>query len=132
MRWLPLILTLAGCPKKTPTPIVFEAASRTVEVAADLAGAAGIPATVVGKLERRHPAGASGEGTAIVLDDGTEIYLSEVPPPADWEWMLGTTVRIQGVLWEKAEGGWPVPKLLQAETPMPADVSILLGPSPPG
>jgi hypothetical protein len=38
--------------------------------------------------------------------------------------MLGQEVRIQGVLWEKAPTGWPVPKLLEAEAPMPADVVI--------
>ena len=131
MRWFVLLVVLTGCPKKEATPVVFEAASRQVETAADLAGANGVPATVVGKLERRQPMGATGEGTAIVLDDGTVIFLAETPPPPDWEWMVGTTVRIQGVLWEHPESGWPVPKLLEAETPMPADVSILLG-SPPG
>lgn len=136
---LALVLLLAGCPKHGPDPVVFEAASRSVTTAADVVGAEGVPATVVGKLEERQltgvtgaPAGGvAGVGTAIVLEDGTAIWLSEEPPPVDWEWMMGTTVRLQGTLWEHPEGGWAVPKLLDAETPMPADVSILLGP-PPG
>jgi hypothetical protein len=95
-----------------------------VQTAADLTGAAGVPATVVGTLERRHPDGATTDGTAIVLRDGTAVYVNEAEPPAGWDWMLGTEVRVQGTLWEKAPEGWPVPKLLDADPPMPADVSI--------
>lgn len=120
------LLALSGCPRSTPAPIVEEA-TRTVEVAADIEGADGVRATVVGTLERRHPEGVSVEGTAVVLRDGTAVYVSESAPPEGWEWMLGTMVRIQGTLWEQAPSGWPVSKLLDAEPPMPADVSILLG-----
>jgi hypothetical protein len=122
---------LAGCPKNVPTPVVIEPASRPVQSAADVVGAAGVAATVIGKLERMQPEGASGQGTAIVLDDGTAIYLSEEAPPPGWEWMIGTEVRVQGMLWEHPEGGFPAPKLLEAEAPMPADVSIMLE-TPPG
>jgi len=97
---------------------------RVVQVAADLKGAAGVQATVVGTLERRHPDGQTRDGTALVLEDGTAVYVSEGEPPAGWDWMIGTEVRVQGVLWEKPPGGWSVPELRDAESPMPADVSI--------
>lgn len=116
---------LVGCPKAAPVPVV-EAQARTVAAAADLTGAAGVRATVVGTLERSRPTGVNVDGTAIVLRDGTAIYVSEDAPPAGWDWMLGQEVRVQGVLWEHAPSGWPVPKLLEAEPPMPADVVIPL------
>lgn len=119
----------AGCPKQTPVapPVVIEAAAATIETGADVAGAAGRPVTVIGTLARRRPDGASADGTAIVLADDTAVYVSEGEPPAGWAWMVGTRVRVQGTLWAKPETGWPVPTLVDAEVPMPADVSILLG-----
>ncbi|MEQ1571256.1 MAG: hypothetical protein ABMA64_36855 [Myxococcota bacterium] len=121
MRTLLLVSSLFGCPK---TPPVVVAPSRMVETAADVTGAAGVQATVVGVLQRTHPPDQAADGTAIVLRDGTAVYVSEGEPPPGWDWMLGTDVRIQGVLWEKAPEGWAVPKLLDLESPMPADVVI--------
>lgn len=100
------------------------APSRTVDDASDIVGAEGAPATVVGTLVRRAPPGQTVEGTAIVLSDDSAVFVSEGAPPDGWDWMLGTMIRVQGVLWEHPPTGWAVPKLEQAEAPMPADVSI--------
>jgi hypothetical protein len=123
-------VAVGGCPRAKPAPVI-EAASRNVERAEDVVGAEGVAATVVGTLRRMHPEGVSADGTAIVLRDGTPIYVSEGEPPEGWGWMLDSLVRVQGTLWERAPSGWPVAKLQDAEPPMPADVSILLG-VPPG
>lgn len=123
-----LALGLPACPKKDPPAPILEEATRTVIRGPDIAGASGIRATVVGTLEKRAPDGIEGEGTAVVLDDGTPIFLSEQPPGETLTWLLGSKVRVQGTLWEKPPSGWPVAKLLDAEPPMPADVSILLTP----
>ncbi|MEZ4235461.1 MAG: hypothetical protein R3F59_04725 [Myxococcota bacterium] len=125
-----VVALAAGCPHHGPTAPVIEAASRNVETAADVAGAEGVLATVVGTLERVRPEGVAADGTAIVLRDGTPVYVSEGAPPEGWDWMLDSQVRVQGKLWAHAPSGWPVAKLLEAEAPMPADVSILLGAPP--
>lgn len=126
---LPLLaFALPACPKKDPPAPILEEATRTVLRGPDVVGAAGIRATVVGTLQKITPDGLEGEGTAVVLDDGTPIFLSEAPPTETLTWLLGSKVRVQGTLWEKSPSGWPVAKLLDAEAPMPADVSILLTP----
>jgi hypothetical protein len=56
--------------------------------------------TVVGQLERVPIAKGKGEwqGTAVVLDDDTIIYVSYAAPPAGWEALLGSRVRVEGML----------------------------------
>ena len=123
-----ILLALAGCPKPAapadPAPPVSESGPRSVDDRADLAGANGVRATIVGTLERRRPETAEADGTAIVLADGTAIYVTEGAPPDGWDWLLGTRVRVQGTLWERGESGWAVPKLLEPEAPMPADMGM--------
>lgn len=113
---------LAGCPK--PPPPVIAEALRTVDDGGDLTGADGIRAVVVGTLARRRPTGVATDGTALVLADGTEIYVSEGAPPDGWDWLLGSMVRVQGTLWAHAPTGWPVAKLEAPEAPMPADMTM--------
>ena len=115
--------TLAGCPRSKPAPVV-EARSLQVELASDIVGASGVDATITGTLARHTPEGIPTEGTAIVLRDGTAIFVTEGDPPAEWEWMLDMTIRVQGLLWEKSPTGWPVAKLEQYDTPMPAGAMI--------
>lgn len=119
-----LAALLAGCPKSAPVPPAPSAEARVVDELTDLAGAAGVRATVTGTLARRRPDAADADGTAIVLADGTAVYVTEGAPPEGWEWLLGTAIRVQGTLWEEAPDGWPVPKLLAPEAPMPADVGM--------
>ena len=124
-RLLALCLATAGCPKGNPTPApAEEVAPRLVEVAADLQGTMGARATVIGLLERRAPDGIASPGTAVVLADGTAVYVSEGDPPAGWDWLIGTRVRVQGRVWARAPEGWAAPKLADFEVPMPADVGM--------
>ncbi len=60
----------------------------------------GGPVVVVGQLER-VPMGKGGsqwQGTAVVLDDDTVIYVTYGVPPAGWETLVGSRVRVEGVL----------------------------------
>lgn len=106
-----LLLSLAGCPKPPPATAV-EAGPRWVDDASDLAAASG-PGTVVGTL------GASGGGTVIALPGGGEVWVTDGAPPAGWEWMLGSAVRVQGRL-EPVDGKvW----LRDPGPPLPAEMA---------
>jgi hypothetical protein len=127
VRAAPLVLALIGCPKPAaPAPAAAPAPSGplVVDDGADLPGADGVRATVVGTLERRRPEGADADGTALVLADGTAVYVSEGPPPDGWDWLVGTAIRVQGTVWARAREGWPVPKLTDPDPPLPADVGL--------
>ena len=129
------LLPLTACPAPPVAPAVAEQATepiRQVTSAVDIAGAAGARATVTGTVRRIAPDGVEGQGTAVVLDDGTAIYVSEGEPPAGWDWLVSTRVRVQGSLWETPAEGWPVPTLANFDSPMPADVAMpMLAPSLP-
>jgi hypothetical protein len=113
-------LLLAGCPKSTPPvePVPDAPSMLVVSTGADVAGADGARATITGTLERRP------EGAAVVLDDGTPIWVTDGEPPAGWDWLVGTRVRVQGALWD--EGGRA--SLKDFEPPMPADGGMMLSP----
>lgn len=54
---------------------------------------------VVGQLERvAISKGKSWQGTALVLDDDTIVYVSYGAPPEGWEPVLGARVRVEGLL----------------------------------
>ena len=60
----------------------------------------GGPVVVVGQLER-VPMGKGGKqwhGTGVVLDDDTVIYVTYGVPPPGWETLMGSRVRVEGVL----------------------------------
>ncbi len=116
-------LLLVGCPKPPAIETApIETAPRIVRTGADLAGAQGTRATLYGELARRTPQRADAtEGTAVVLEDGTAVFVSDGAPPEGWEWLLGTQIQIQGSLWERAPEGGAVPWLADLEIPMPAD-----------
>lgn len=115
---------LAGCSKNAaPEPAVGAVAEqRQVSTGAEVAGAAGVRAVVTGTVERR-PLDA-GEGTALVLSDGALVFVSTGEPPPGWDWLVGTQVRVQGLLWERAPDGPAVAWLADPEAPMPADVQM--------
>jgi len=98
---------------------------RTVTKADDVKGAKGVRATVTGTLKAvKHD---SNDATAIVLDDGTHVFVSQGKPPEGWEWMIDTKIRVQGQLWAEGtgkEGAWKVATLTELDTPMPADVGM--------
>ncbi|HHO51011.1 MAG TPA: hypothetical protein ENK18_09110 [Deltaproteobacteria bacterium] len=130
MRGLSLVLlglVATGCPKTQASDPVVDTTPRRVHAAADLVGASGVRATLSGELVRRTPPieGAT-EGTAVLLDDGTAIFVSEGEPPEGWDWLIGTKIQIQGTLWEQAPEGWAVPFLLDPDVPMPAEAGMPL------
>ena len=55
---------------------------------------------VVGQLERVSIGKGKSEwqGTGLVLDDDTVIYVSYGAPPAGWDALLGARVRVEGLL----------------------------------
>lgn len=121
-------LAWSGVALAGPPEVSSEAttqAPRAVKGAADLADAEGVRATVVGTLVRVTPKGIEGatEGTALALGDGAHVFVSQGAPPEAWVWMVGSEVRVQGLLWSAphAKGGWAVAWLADAEAPMPAD-----------
>lgn len=123
-----LLGLLAGCPKTppaapepTPAPAPAPAENLRVEKGADLAGAAGVRAVVTGRLETVDT------GTAIVLSDGVAVFVTNGAPPDGWDWLVGSQVRVQGMVYETAPTGSPVPWLAEPEAPMPADVEMGLG-----
>jgi len=125
-----LIALLAPSPAfaEPPVPPPTEAAPeapRTVEKADDVKDAKGVRATVTGTLKRVTHEGT--EATAIVLTDGTNVFVSQGGPPEGWDWMIDTRIRVQGQLWSEGtgkEGAWAVATLAELDTPMPADVGM--------
>lgn len=85
---------LLGAPpvKPTPNPEV----TSTEQVKTHM----GKQVTVVGILERVPIGKGKNEwqGTAIVTDDDTTIYLSYAEPPKGWETFVGARVRVDGLL----------------------------------
>ena len=124
LGWL-LAAATAAPPSPPPPPAAppADAAPRLIQAKADLTDANGVRATVVGTLRRvRGPGEGAPEGTAIVLADETAVFVSQGEPPPNWSWMLGSRVRVLGVLWAAgAPEGWPAPTLVSPEPPMPAD-----------
>ncbi len=111
-------------PVAPPTEAAPEA-PRTVEKADDVKGAKGVRATVTGTLKRVTHEGT--EATAIVLADGTKVFVSQAGPPEGWGWMIDARIRVQGRLWSEGtgkEGAWAVTTLSELDTPMPADVGM--------
>lgn len=55
---------------------------------------------VIGQLERVPIGKGKNEwqGTALVLDDDSIIYVSYGPPPAGWEALVGQRLRVEGTL----------------------------------
>jgi hypothetical protein len=125
MAWCLSGVALASPPAQVEAPAE---APRTVDGADDVAGAQGVRATVLGVLKRHTPPGVEGatEGTAIVLADGTAVFVAKGPPPDGWAWMIGSKVRVQGQLWSdgSAKGGWAVPWLVEPGPPMPGDMGM--------
>jgi hypothetical protein len=112
-------------PPATPPAEAAPEAPRTIEKADDVHGAKGARATVTGTLKRVSHEGT--EGTAIVLADGTNVFVSQGAPPEGWDWMVGTKIRVQGALWAEGTGkggAWSVATLTELDTPMPADVGM--------
>lgn len=60
----------------------------------------GGPVAVVGQLERVSigKGKSNWQGTALVLDDDTVIYLTYGAPPEGWEALVGQRLRVQGLL----------------------------------
>ncbi len=60
----------------------------------------GATVVLVGQLER-VPMGKGGkqwQGTGVVLDDDTVVYVTYGPPPPGWEPLVGARVRVEGTL----------------------------------
>jgi hypothetical protein len=108
-----MLLWTFGCPKDGPVPTAAPAASGplVVDDGGDLARASGA-GTVVGTLS---PEGA---GTVLRLGDGALVWVSDGAPPAGWDWMMSTRVRVQGRL-ETVDGKvW----LREPQAPLPAEM----------
>ncbi len=89
---------------------------------ADLARHLGQRVEVQGVLERVElgKGGKAFEGTGLVLDDDTVIYVTYGAPPPGWEKHLGFTVRVEGLLHPsigEREQSLIAPHLRQAGTP---------------
>jgi hypothetical protein len=71
-----------------------------VTVAAHVQEQLGNQVAVIGLLERVEVVKGKGEwaGTALVLDDDTRVYVTYGAPPAGWEPLLGSRVRVEGLL----------------------------------
>lgn len=127
MRPALLALLLAGCPKPTPVEAPVpdaDAPPAVIESSGAIAENAERRVTLVGALERRTATGAPAEGTAVVLDDGGAVWLSEGEPPDTWGWMVGQRVRVQGTLQLATPSGLDVPWLADPDAPMPADATM--------
>ncbi|MFT3710802.1 MAG: hypothetical protein QM817_24525 [Archangium sp.] len=76
------------------------AAKPEVSVAEHVKEHMGKNVVVAGLLERVPIAKGKGEfqGTALVLDDDTTIYVTYAEPPKGWESLIGSRVRVDGLL----------------------------------
>ena len=84
---------------------------------------------VIGQLERVPIAKGKNEwqGTAIVLDDDTTIYVSYAEPPAGWESFIGQRIRVEGNLrpnLSEHEQSLIAPHLRQFGTPKKEERSL--------
>jgi hypothetical protein len=87
---------------------------------------------VIGQLERVPIAKGKSEwqGTALVLDDDTIIYVTYTAPPAGWESLIGARVRVEGMLRpsiSEHEQSLLAPHLRDPATPKKAERSKLTG-----
>lgn len=88
---LAVTLAVIGAPVE-PTPAVSSAA----QVQQFMGGTV----VVVGQLERVAIGKGKSEwqGTALVLDDDTQIFVTYGAPPAGWEALVGARLRVEGLL----------------------------------
>lgn len=86
---LPLLL-LGAAPVKVPE----------ITAGSQLKDAMGQEVALVGVLERVELQKGKGawQGTAVVLDDDTAVYVTYGAPPKQWEALVGETVRVEGRL----------------------------------
>lgn len=56
------------------------------------------PVALGGTVERVSTGKKGALGTAVVLDDGTVVWLTYGPPPEGWEPLLGKFVHVEGTL----------------------------------
>lgn len=108
-----LLLPLLGCPKEPPAPAAAAPSGPLlVDDASDLATAEG-PGTVIGTLSSRDG------GTVLALGGDGAVWVSDGAPPAGWEWMMDTRVRVQGRLEVVAGRVW----LRDPGPPLPAEMA---------
>lgn len=87
---LAVTLVVMGAPVPVPEVTSSEAVKTQM----------GNKVAVVGQLERVPIGKGKNEwqGTALVLDDDTIIYVSYAAPPAGWESLVGQRLRVEGTL----------------------------------
>lgn len=80
-------------------------ASSVVTTNAEVVKQTGKAVTLEGTLERRSmgKGGSGWNGTALVLDDGTEVWLSYREPPASLEGLVGARLQLPGTLARELE-----------------------------
>lgn len=78
-------------------PMVEHSGGASIKAALETGGGR---AALTGTLERvtMGKGGKSWLGTALVLDDGTVVWLSYNTPPKGWEPLLGKFLRVEGTL----------------------------------
>ena len=128
-------LLLAGCPKKAPPvpsidPPAADAADwvpAKVTTGDQLAAVDGKRAILEGVLKRAVPAEGSEEGTAILLDDRTLVFVAFGAPPDGWDWLVGSSIRVQGTVHttppDSMHTRHTVPVLTEYDTPMPGKMA---------
>lgn len=84
---------------------------------------------VLGVLERVElsKGKAAWAGTALVLDDDTRIYVTYDAPPTGWEPLVGTRIRVEGLLsnsMSEKEQSLMAPHLRAPGAPFPAPRSL--------
>jgi hypothetical protein len=89
----------------------------------------GASVAVVGQLERVAiwKGKSEWQGTALVLDDDTIVYVSYAAPPAGWEAFIGVRVRVEGLLRPSLndhEQSLMAPHLREPRTPKKEDRTI--------
>lgn len=87
---LAVTLVVMGAPVQVPEVTSNDAVQRQM----------GNKVTVIGQLERVPIGKGQNEwqGTALVLDDDTTIYVTYAEPPAGWESLVGQRIRVEGTL----------------------------------
>jgi hypothetical protein len=83
-----------------PTLAAVLLAAAPLTTGADLARSLGQRITVEGVLERVEVMKGQGawQGTGIVLDDDTVLYVTYGAPPEGWEPHVGHVIRVEGLL----------------------------------
>lgn len=110
-----LVVAKGGVPVKVPE----------VSTAADVRQLMGGPVTAAGQLERiaitKGP--KTFFGTALVLDDGTALYLTYGLPPPGWEGLVGERLKVKALLMPSIDDqsqSLMAPHLRAPETPVKA------------